>query len=72
MTDYERGYQQALEDMNQPMNVIAEKWSPSECPRCGKDYYTFEPCDDGYYQRATTMERCPFCGQKLDWSRVNQ
>lgn len=70
-TEYERGYRRAFEDINRPMAVVAEQWNPSGCPRCEQSYDDFEPCDDGYYKRATTMERCPFCGQKLDWNRVN-
>lgn len=66
-SDYERGYRQALNDINTPMGVIMLKWNPSECPRCRKNFSDFEPCDDGYYDRATSMERCPFCGQKLEW-----
>lgn len=65
MTEYERGYQRALEDINRPMAVVAEKWDPSECPRCGESFSNYEPCDDGYYTRATNMDRCPFCGQRL-------
>jgi rubrerythrin len=67
MSEYEKGYQQALEDINKPMKPIIEKWQPSECPRCKKDYRDYEPCDDGYYERATSLERCPYCGQKLKW-----
>lgn len=72
MTDYERGYRQALEDINRPMCVVAEKWNPSECPRCEHSFSDYEPCDDGYYIRAITLDRCPFCGQKLDWSVVDR
>lgn len=68
-TDFERGYQKAMEEINTPMNVIMLKWSPSKCPRCQKDFSDYEPCNDGYYNRANSMERCPFCGQKLDWKR---
>ena len=64
---YIRGYQKALEDINNPMLVIQEKWSPSECPRCRMDFSEFEECDDGYYDRATNRDRCPYCGQKLKW-----
>lgn len=71
MTEYERGYHRALEDINHPMRVVTEKWNPSSCPRCGEGFQEYEPCDDGYYKRAVTMDRCPFCGQKLDWSAVN-
>jgi hypothetical protein len=50
------------------MLVIQEKWSPSECPRCHKDFSEYEPCDDGYYARAYSLERCPYCGQLIKWS----
>lgn len=71
MNEYERGYQQAVEDINRPMVVVAERWNPSACPRCGKSFVDYEPCDDGYYDRATNLYRCPYCGQKLDWSVVD-
>ena len=64
---YIRGYQKALEDINNPMLVIQKKWSPSECPRCRMDFSEFEECDDGCYNRATNQVRCPYCGQKLKW-----
>ena len=67
MDDYKRGYEQALKNINTPMSVITENWNPSECPRCGEDFSDYEPCDDGYYDRATHLERCPYCGQKLYW-----
>lgn len=65
--EFMKGYQQALESINHPMAVIKEKWNPSVCPRCKNDFYDIEPCHDGYYERATGMDKCPFCGQKLDW-----
>lgn len=64
---YIRGYKKALEDINEPMLVIQKKWNPSECPRCRSDFSEFEECDDGYYNRATNLVRCPYCGQKLKW-----
>lgn len=36
MSDFQRGYAQTLTDINHPMCVIAEKWNPFECPRCGR------------------------------------
>lgn len=64
-TEYDRGYQQALQDINKPRQVIMENWCPSECPRCKGTFD--EDCDDGYYDRAYALERCPHCGQKLKW-----
>ena len=71
LSDFQRGYAQALEDINRPMCVIAEKWNPSECPRCGRSFEGYEDFDNGYYLRAQGLERCPYCGQKLDWSVVD-
>lgn len=67
--EFMKGYQQALKDINRPMAVITEKWNPSMCPRCKESFYDFEPCFDGYYNRATNLDRCPFCGQRLDWDK---
>ena len=53
--------------LNTSKKVIMKNWSPSKCPTCGENFYDYEPCDDGYYQRAYSLERCPYCGQKLDW-----
>ena len=65
--DYIIGYEQALKDINTPMKTIQEQWNPSECPRCKEPFFEYEPCNDGYYQRAYSLERCPYCGQKLEW-----
>lgn len=64
---YRRGYEQALKDINKPMSVVVKNWSPSRCPRCKRSFESFELCFDGYYRRAKSMERCPYCGQTLDW-----
>lgn len=65
--DYRKGYEQALKDINKPRMVIQENWNPSECPRCKESFSDYEPCNDGYYKRAYSLERCPYCGQKLKW-----
>ena len=59
--------QQEITQYQVPMLVIQEDWNPSKCPRCGDDFFDYEPCDDGYYKRAYSLERCPYCGQKLTW-----
>lgn len=61
------GYNRALDEINQPRLVIQEDWCPSMCPRCGKDFSDFEPCNDGYYSRCVSLDRCPYCGQKIKW-----
>lgn len=65
--NYRKGYEQALRDINTPQKVIQEDWNPSKCPRCRESFDDYEPCDDGYYQRVYGLERCPYCGQKLEW-----
>lgn len=52
-------------DTNVPKEVIIKPWESSQCPNC-KEHFK-EDCDDGYYTRATTMERCPYCQQRLKW-----
>lgn len=71
MTEFELGYMTALRDINEPMSVIQKNWQPSECPRCNKSFSDYEPCNDGYYKRAYSMERCPFCGQKIVWHTID-
>ena len=56
-----------FDEMNTPKKPIIQKWDPSDCPTCRHDFFDYEPCDDGYYQRAYGLERCPYCGQKLNW-----
>lgn len=64
------GYQKALDEINKPMQVIIPgTWTHSECPRCGESFIDYEDNDDGYIIRARSMERCPYCGQKLDWTK---
>lgn len=64
---YKLGYQQALKDINNPMKMIMPKWGSSECPRCGNVFYEYETCNDGFYKRAKSLDRCPYCGQKIEW-----
>ena len=62
------GYQKALDEINIPMYVIIPgTWTHSECPRCRESFMDYEENDDGYITRCESMERCPFCGQKLKW-----
>lgn len=68
--DYKARYEQALKDINTPKQMITENWEPSKCPTCHESFYDYEPCDDGYYDRATSLERCPFCGQKIIWNEL--
>lgn len=52
-------------DINIPKEVIIKPRESSQCPNCEKHFE--EDCNDGYYTRAYTMERCPYCQQKLKW-----
>lgn len=62
-----RELKESIDQYQKPMKVIQEKWEPSECPRCHKHFREFEPCDDGYYDRAYSLVRCPYCGQSIKW-----
>lgn len=53
--------------INTPKKPIMKSYQPSQCPVCKTPYYDYEECDDGYYDRAYKLERCPYCGQKLSW-----
>ena len=48
-----------------PKHPISKSWSPNLCPHCNADIGG--DCDDGYYENPH-YERCPVCGQKLDYS----
>lgn len=65
--DYKKGYVQALNDLNTPKLMIQEKWNPSQCPTCKEYFDGYEPCNDGYYNRANNLKRCPYCGQAIYW-----
>lgn len=67
---YNNGYNDAIEELNTPMDMIVEKYNPSVCPRCHKGFDGIEECNDGYYNRATNLSRCPYCGQKISWDNV--
>ena len=56
-----------MQEINIPKKVITEDWESSVCPNCKENFSEYEECDDGYYQRAYSLERCPYCGQKLKW-----
>jgi len=61
-----------IEKFQVPMYVIQENWNPSECPRCHHNFCDYEECNDGYYTRAESLERCPYCGQKLSWNLAQE
>jgi len=67
MDEFEKGYQQAMLEINTPMLMIMENWESSQCPRCKESFHDYEKCDDGYWDRATGLERCPYCGQRIKW-----
>lgn len=67
-----QGALHTFEHLNTEIPVVTIPWNPSQCPTCKMSFEEFEPCNDGYYQRACGMERCPACGQKLDWRNANE
>jgi hypothetical protein len=64
---YIRAIKDLLEMLNRPERPVTEDWQVSTCPTCEEGFYDYEECDDGYYTRAYSLDRCPFCGQKLKW-----
>lgn len=60
----ENDYIKALNTCKKP---IMADWESSVCPTCGESFDDYEDCNDGYYDRAYSLERCPYCGQKLEW-----
>lgn len=64
---YNNGYNDAIKELNTPMDMIIEDYSPSVCPRCHNGFDGIEECYDGVYKRATNLSRCPYCGQKIFW-----
>lgn len=67
---FRRGYKQALKDINTPVPPITEKWEHSICPRCKESFADYEDNNDGDVIRAH-LERCPFCGQRLNWDSIS-
>lgn len=65
--DYKQGWSDAIASLNEPKLMIQKDWNPSHCPNCNKSYSNLENCDDGYYERATSLIRCPYCGQRIKW-----
>lgn len=47
-----------------PKKINKQSWCPNKCPTC--DENLGGDCDDGYYDNPY-FDRCPNCGQKLDF-----
>lgn len=70
---YLRGYRQAILDINTPKPVVIPgRYENSVCPQCGKDFNELEENMDGIPARAVGLTRCPYCGQKLDWTDITK
>ena len=48
-----------------PKKIIIESYCSTECPTCGHELST--SLGDGYYKYSTFLERCPNCGQAIQW-----
>ena len=55
---------EAVEKQN-PKKIIIRNWSSTFCPTCGHELST--SLGDGYYKHPTFLERCPKCGQVIQW-----
>ena len=45
--------------------IIIRDWNPTKCPTCGHELST--SLGDGYYKYPIFLERCPECGQAIQW-----
>lgn len=45
--------------------IIIRDWNPTKCPTCGHELST--SLGDGYYKHPIFLERCPECGQAIQW-----
>lgn len=52
-------------EKQKPKKIIIEPYCPTECPTCGHELST--SLGDGYYKYPTFLERCPNCGQAIQW-----
>ena len=52
-------------DKQKPKKIIIEPYCPTECPTCGHELST--SLGDGYYKHPIFLERCPECGQAIQW-----
>ena len=52
-------------EKQKPKKIIIESYCSTECPTCGHELST--SLGDGYYKYPTFLERCPNCGQVIQW-----
>ena len=52
-------------EKQEPKKIIIRNWRPTRCPTCGHELST--SLGDGYYKHPTFLERCPECGQAIQW-----
>ena len=50
--------------------IIIESYCSTECPTCGHELST--SLGDGYYKYPTFLERCPNCGQVIQWEDLEE
>ena len=58
---------EAVEKQN-PKKIIIRNWRSTFCPTCGHELST--SLGDGYYKYPTFLERCPKCGQAIQWENL--
>ena len=52
-------------DKQKPKKIIIEPYRPAKCPTCDHELST--SLGDGYYKHPIFLERCPECGQAIQW-----
>ena len=50
--------------------IIIRDWNPTKCPTCGHKLST--SLGDGYYKHPIFLERCPECGQAIQWDNLEE
>ena len=55
-------------EKQKPKKIIIEPYCPTECPTCGHELS--KSLGDGYYKYPIFLERCPKCGQAIQWYRI--
>ena len=55
---------------NKAKKIIIRDWNPTKCPTCDHELST--SLGDGYYKHPTFLERCPECGQAIQWKNLEE
>ena len=57
-------------EKQKPKKIIIKPYCPTKCPTCDHELST--SLGDGYYKYPTFLERCPNCGQVIQWEDLEE